>query len=377
MKQSPTGALGWGVFASCSWLWSIGMFLPLLLLRDWGWTGFLVFAIPNVLGTLLFGLVVTPDGCRRIQAEHGHAVIGFSIVTVVFQLFFIGMIMRLVGLDLSDSVLVMLAAYGAAIGLSVMPTRSWPWIAGCLYVFSFIVLLVPPAGGLDVAGSAGRLDTSLIYWAIPTFIFGFMLCPVLDGTFHEARERGGSMAFVVFAIAFSLLLIGTALLFDGALLVLARVACIHMVLQAIFTSAAHARATRQVPMIPGTTGHHLSGLLLGLAPLIAWLIMVLPWTFESVYLGFMIFYGLFFPAYVILLIHPSWWPVPMAIARNRGLISWTIACLVGIPLYQMGFMGKMTWLLPIPLMMILSLALLDMNNRGRQRDATMEPSSTP
>ncbi|MDB5302268.1 MAG: hypothetical protein JWO87_3931, partial [Phycisphaerales bacterium] len=43
-------ALGWGAFLACSWTWCIGMFLPVLLVRDFGEMGWLVFAAPNVVG---------------------------------------------------------------------------------------------------------------------------------------------------------------------------------------------------------------------------------------------------------------------------------------------------------------------------------------
>ena len=40
---------GWGIYLSCSWTWCIGMYLPVILLRDFGWPWLLAFAIPNVL----------------------------------------------------------------------------------------------------------------------------------------------------------------------------------------------------------------------------------------------------------------------------------------------------------------------------------------
>ena len=48
-----TATAGWGLFCACSWTWCIGMFLPVILIRDLGGAGFLAFAIPNLFG---FGL---------------------------------------------------------------------------------------------------------------------------------------------------------------------------------------------------------------------------------------------------------------------------------------------------------------------------------
>ena len=52
---SATRTLGWGLYCASSWTWCIGMFLPIIMLRRFGWPGFLVFAIPNVIGLIAFG----------------------------------------------------------------------------------------------------------------------------------------------------------------------------------------------------------------------------------------------------------------------------------------------------------------------------------
>ena len=53
--SSARRVAGWAVFLAMSWTWCIGMFLPVLLLRDLGLGGFLVFAIPNILGAAAMG----------------------------------------------------------------------------------------------------------------------------------------------------------------------------------------------------------------------------------------------------------------------------------------------------------------------------------
>ena len=40
----------WAFFLACSWTWCVGMFLPVLLVRNWGIWGWVVFAVPNVIG---------------------------------------------------------------------------------------------------------------------------------------------------------------------------------------------------------------------------------------------------------------------------------------------------------------------------------------
>ena len=68
-KRVPAGlaTIAWGVFCACSWTWCIGMYLPKLMMDLYGWWGFLVFAIPNVLGCCGFGYVLA----RRARSSLG------------------------------------------------------------------------------------------------------------------------------------------------------------------------------------------------------------------------------------------------------------------------------------------------------------------
>src|ERR1044071_797833 len=82
-------SLLWSVFLACSWTWCIGMFLPVLLVRDYGVWGWIVFAIPNVLGAAAVGWVIrSPEQSRRIVAAHRMPMLAFSLVTSAFQWFF-------------------------------------------------------------------------------------------------------------------------------------------------------------------------------------------------------------------------------------------------------------------------------------------------
>ena len=49
-KRSNAVPLLWALFLGVSWTWVIGMFLPVLLVRDYGMLGWIVFAVPNVVG---------------------------------------------------------------------------------------------------------------------------------------------------------------------------------------------------------------------------------------------------------------------------------------------------------------------------------------
>ncbi|HTL30770.1 MAG TPA: hypothetical protein VL282_16180, partial [Tepidisphaeraceae bacterium] len=44
IESAPIPWIGWAIYLGMSWTWCIGMFLPVLLVRDYGFWGWLVFA---------------------------------------------------------------------------------------------------------------------------------------------------------------------------------------------------------------------------------------------------------------------------------------------------------------------------------------------
>src|SRR5215216_6488221 len=78
----------WAIYLGMSWTWCIGMFLPVLLVRDYGIWAWVIFAIPNVVGAAAMGWVLKDYDSQAIVAAHGHAIKAFSLVTATFQLFF-------------------------------------------------------------------------------------------------------------------------------------------------------------------------------------------------------------------------------------------------------------------------------------------------
>src|SRR3954471_24793497 len=51
-------ALNWAAFLGASWTWCIGMFLPVLLIRDYGPSMWWAFAVPNVIGAAAMGWIL-------------------------------------------------------------------------------------------------------------------------------------------------------------------------------------------------------------------------------------------------------------------------------------------------------------------------------
>ena len=81
----------WAIYLGCSWTWCIGMFLPVLLVRDYGFWSFIAFAVPNVAGAAAMGWMVrSPAQSARFCEAHRRACGVFSIVTVLFQAYFVG-----------------------------------------------------------------------------------------------------------------------------------------------------------------------------------------------------------------------------------------------------------------------------------------------
>ena len=69
------------------------MFLPVILIHRYGWLGFLIFSIPNVIGCAAFGYVVrTPERSKELVEKYKTAISLFAIVTIAFHVFFIAML---------------------------------------------------------------------------------------------------------------------------------------------------------------------------------------------------------------------------------------------------------------------------------------------
>jgi hypothetical protein len=82
--------LPWAMFLGMSWTWCIGMFLPVLLVRDYGVMGWIIFAVPNVLGAAAMGWTIRDRSASvQIVTAHASASQWFSIVTVAFHIAFV------------------------------------------------------------------------------------------------------------------------------------------------------------------------------------------------------------------------------------------------------------------------------------------------
>jgi hypothetical protein len=323
------------------------MFLPVLLVRDFGIAGFLVFAIPNILGAAAMGKML-PDAAasRRFVDRHRAACAAFSIVTIIFHLFFIQwMVLRGI---MPAAAVPMIGALVAVMLITVAADRgaiitAWVVFAASITAFILAALHAPHAiADLRLTGPAPTVN---LVGLAAVCLLGFLLCPYLDLTFHRARQATspaqGVIAFVAgFGGCFTAMILFTlwySRLFDepaGSLnSFVLHVIGLHMAVQTAFTIAAHLRCLG-VEWSPPTR----NGLLAGVLPA-ALLLMFGERAYanpETTYRLFLVFYGLIFPAYL-------WIGAPNL--RAAGVL--VAACAVAAPMYWLGFIDdRMLWLLP-------------------------------
>lgn len=375
--NSTRAALLWSVFLAASWTWCIGMFLPVLMVRDYGALGFLVFAIPNCIGAAAVGWLARPS--PEWAARHAGALRAFSFVTMAFQAYFAGW---------------MLSGFGPSTAMALAPmlllvtiAAAWPSrdasariIALGVYALSIIVLLrLQLGGGLNwtaplLAGDdpTRTLLTGLLPIA-PVVVFGFLACPWMDLTLLRARfATQGAQRRLAFTLGYLVLFPAMILLTFAsrdiaslwgayASLALATALALHVSAQLGLTIGLHGREV--VPQQAGS--FPIRRLVMVLAILGAFGALgvaapSMPDRFdlsagELAYRVFISFYGLVFPAYAWLCM------VPTRDGRDgptrKKVRVWSFAVGVAIPLYFVGYIQQVELLLIPGLLIVLGARL--------------------
>jgi len=349
--------VGWGVFCACSWTWCIGMFLPVLLIERFGWPGFIAFAIPNVAGCAAFGYVLrTRDRSEAMVARHSRAAWWFSVVTIAFHVFFLSYLPLLVGpngySDVEPVLALPVIAMIIAVLMSRLGDRGLLILSAIVYAASIAVFArigLEPLGSIEWSGAVPGVDLA---WVAPVLVFGFVLCPYFDLTFHRALQRSPSRhAFAVFGIAFLVMLLLTCAIWFGPESAL-RLGLGHIVAQSFLTMALHLRELRTIDH-SSAVRQRLAGRLLPLLAIIPGLGAFLSdqplWFGESVYLRFLVFYGLVFPLYAAAFMIPG-----VRVKRTRrSLWAFGVAAVAAAPCFELGFIHGVTWLLAPPMVAIL------------------------
>jgi len=361
-REKPASAwtvLGWAFYLACSWTWCIGMFLPALLVRDYGPWGFAVFAIPNVVGAAAMGWVLTGrHEPRALLERHGAAVRAFAVVTILFQAYFLGIVLSWTGYFQAGLGALLVIAIAAVL---IPVAGRARWLALAAWALSAICIVVAWSAG-SIAPPTQREPPIDLLWLAPVCAFGFALCPYLDPTFLRAAESlhdsGRRAAFTIGFGAFFLVMILFTLGYGGDIRVMMESAGIehrgtargvvffHIGGQLAFTILVHARELlrtrpRSRPVLFATA---IGAVVLLIVPFfLDWpeLASFLPHPLEPelYYRLFMAFYGLVFPAYVWLCMIPT----PdghSGLAGERGrrkLLVWCAAIGIAAPLFLMGF----------------------------------------
>lgn len=353
--------VGWGVFCASSWTWCIGMFLPIVMLGRYGVPGFLAFAAPNVIGCAAFGYVVSRKSrSETLQRTHGRAMQAFSIITIAYHVFFIAFITMLIfGTDretVAMAALLPVVMFALAIVMGTLQERAWPIFGVVAYGVSIVFFVSIGMEPLTELPARGKRPLAELSWLVPTLTFGFLLCPYLDLTFHRALRLSPSRhAFLVFGVTFAVMIVLTCAYYE---LLLARVMPLlvaHLFVQMLFTMAAHARELR-VSQVPEVSVVPWSVMAL---PLVALPVAFAPFFAEGgtgtdMYVRFLVFYGLIFPAYVFLFMNPLK-PLPIA---GRSMVAAGIVVVLAMPLYELGFIHNHTWLLVPPLIALCVMRLV-------------------
>ena len=354
-------------FLACSWTWVIGMYLPVILCREFGWPGWAAFAVPNVVGAAGMGLALRRRGASDQMLEgHWRAGSLFSAATIAFQAFFITWVFNFTFGDwLGRYAGVAGAGVMAAIGLGLSRLGSRAWgaagVAAWLLSVGLLVMAWLTGPGQYAAPAPSGLSawTGLLFVA-PVCVFGFALCPYLDLTFHRVRRetpgRAGDAAFVLgFGGLFLVMIVATLLYAQGIIskgwwsFYLVG----HMLLQTGFTVGAHVRERAALAPASGPrreVNALLTPLLVGVpAGLVPGTVLKPAYAAgETVYVVFMALYGLAFPAYV--------WLV-MGRRRRRALTWWALAVGIASPMFWMGFVEREWWWLGPGLLVALAAKL--------------------
>jgi len=196
-------------YLACSWCWCIGMYLPVYLARDFGALSFLVFAIPNMVGAAAVGFIFRSSASiRSFALGHLEALRAFAWATILFHIVFLSGFMPSgnMWIDLTVGAVTILTAMITGTMARPAVTRIAPIVWGLSIALFLAAAMTGPAGhSVSLPPMTGEFSLVQLVLAAPAIWIGFLLCPVLDGTFLATREFHGEKTHPIFALAFGAL----------------------------------------------------------------------------------------------------------------------------------------------------------------------------
>lgn len=356
--------VGWALYLAVSWTWCIGMYLPSLLYRDQGKPGFWAFFIPNVLGAMSVGwLISNREKSERFVKLCRPVMLAFTAVTISFHGYWLTWMFG----GVYTAPLILAGAAGGALGvLSISAIVRRVGAAAAAFTLLCSLLLGVCLVGYPPPAVAGSVDADLLGLAA-VCVLGFGLCPYLDLTFQRASQESPSprAAFTVgFLVFFALTILvatrGRAVWSEVAPIVVLPdwvffpAIGLHFGAQATFTIAAHTAALRSTggiprlrsrPALPLTLVAGLAGIPLAVVALLWPSVpadtldgMNLPEVGYRLYLGA---YGLVFPVWMII-------ALKRRRAADRTALIWlAAACCVAGPFFLIGSLWRQeAWYIP-------------------------------
>ena len=280
--------------------------------------------------------------------------------------------------------------------------RFWTIAGTTCALASFVFFAQSGFGALNDPPVVGTMTPMSLAWAAPFMAFGFLLCPALDPTFHRALQQSPSRhCFAVFGVAFAAQLIFAASTFNAAtgLMMLAWPIAAQIVVQTTFTMCALVSVTSPaslrswpgapawcpsamgrtsfmrfasvlaLPVVGMALGRFLLDLLTAitvdvpvLMPASELLASVSSATSagEATYLRWLGFYGIIFPAWLLL-----------KLRRVPAAVAWP-AIFVAAAAAERGMVGARTSFLLVSLGVIVIAALWQSDNFIKEPEIAIE-----
>ena len=372
VTRTPLRTLSWANYLGMSWTWCVGMFLPVILYREFGFDAWLAITIPNVIGAASVGFTFArPGKSEAVVARHREAFVAFSAITLAYHAFFLFWLAHAGLVPVWGAVAAVLGGAGLALvrrrdvrldlllGWAVLAVSATVAIYGLAHLGR--ATIVPP--------NPPRTPTAMAGLSV-VCVLGFLCCPYLDLTFHRAcqslepnpKRAAFGLGFGVFFLS----MIAATMLYagdfnDGSLGTfhgaftragLATWVAAHLCVQSGYKWAVHLRAQpawRKTDALIWAFALATAGLFaVGIVARVylgfeGWDDLVL--RGQIYYRMFISFYGLLLPAYVWLCMIPL--PGrPSTGPTRRSLAVLAVALTIATPMYWLGFLvDRWVWIL--------------------------------
>jgi len=296
------------------------MYLPRIVIERFGWAGFLVFALPNVLFCAGFGYMVrTGERSRAWLATQETRPLWFSTVTIAYHLFFAAFLLMdrwptdagaLDALPLQPMLGATIPIFIAAAAnlLRDLSDTAWRRLGACAWLASAALAISSLLGDAPLHIPVSREVPSHALLLAPVIALGFFASPWFDLTFHRALQRSPSVhSFAIFGVGFAMMIVATVAFWFRPTPMAQWTLVTHLLVQSIFTVGAHARERRTWwAANPGARGAGARNLHLVAtwAPVLFFLALraakteALRSLGEDTYLRFLGFYGLIAPIWL-------------------------------------------------------------------------------